>query len=134
MICVPLFLFFVFVTATASAVFAVLCLTRTTVGATDTFSTALFRFDNVEHRSADHERDHNDRYNFTCTHTVILLVYFYAFRAYSSLSSLFFLTISQVKIPAMASTISQPTIGIQAAPKFAPVNSVPKKYTRKPTE
>ncbi len=123
----PLTLFFIVVfvcfdvtTATATRSSALFCI-RTT----DAFFSALLGANDIEYRSANDKHDSKNCYIIYDTHN-------YALRAYSALSCLFFLIIMKVKIAAIASTIPQPTIGIQAAPKLPPVKSVPKKNTRNP--
>ena len=123
----PLTLFFI-------VVFACLGVTASTVATpsallgvrtTDTFFSALFGANDIEYRCTNDKHDCGDCYIINDTHN-------YAARAYSALSCLFFLIIIKAKIAAIASVITQPTIGIQTAPKLPPVKSVPKKNTRNP--
>ena len=107
-------------TSTVAISSALLC-----VRTTDTFFSAPFRTNDIEYRCTNDKHDCGDCYIINDTHN-------YAPRAYSALSCLFFLIIMKVKIAAIASVITQPTMGIQAAPKLPPVKSVPKKNTRKP--
>ena len=113
----PRFLFFV-----GAAVAAALL----GVGTTNAFLSAFLGTNDIEYCRANDQCDRGDRYVINDSHN-------YTFRAYSAPSCLFFLMIITVKIAAIARTISQPRIGIQAAPKLPPVRSVPKKNTRNET-
>ena len=109
------------VTTSTVAISSALSCVRTT----DTFFTALLGANDIEYRRTDNQHDCGNCNIINDTHN-------YALRAYSALSCLFFLIIMKVKTKAIASVITQPTMGIQAAPKLPPVKSVPKKNTRNP--
>ena len=113
--------FYIGVTTSTVAISSALLCVRTT----DTFFTALLSTNDIEYRCANNKHDGGKR-------NIINDIHNYALRAYSALSCLFFLIIMKVKIAAIASVITQPTMGIQAAPKLPPVKSVPKKNTRNP--
>ncbi len=117
----PLSFFLGAVTSAAAVSAALLC-----VGTADAFLPPLFRANDIEYRGAYRQHDDGDGNIINETHS-------YALRAYSAFCFLLVFTIIAVKIAAMPRTISQPTMGIQAAPKLPPVRRVPKKNTRKPT-
>lgn len=93
------------------------------MGAADAFLSAPFCANDIKQGASYHYCYSYDNYN----------IFHFTLRAASFFSSLSFLMIREAKIATIASTIAQPTIGIQPSPNEPPVNSVPKKNTRKPT-
>ena len=102
------------------------------IGAANTLLPFLFCANDVKTRAANYQCDDNKNDNIRWCHTFTSLLAF--FLAASREISRLRLIIRIARTAAKAATIAQPRIGIQIAPRVVPVKSVPKKYTKNPTE
>lgn len=128
-----LFLFFVTMTASAAAATAALRAAGAAIGTANAFFAAFFCLDDIGKRSANDQCDDANHDPINQLHTRLLsnlrdyALCINSFNEYSSLICLFLRTIRTARMAAKSPTIAHPTIGIQVAPKFCVVKSVPKK-------
>ena len=102
------------------------------IGTTNALLPFLFCANDIKACATDYQCYNNKNDNIRWCHTVTSLLAF--FSAASREISRLRLIIKIARTAANAATIAQPRIGIQIAPRVVPVKSVPKKYTKNPTE